>query len=332
MFRQLRTADVFLILSAIPVPFLFLLAPENALSWAGMGRGGLLFVYFLLGYELMDYRKAPSAHLNRNRKIAIATIVAAGLSYFGAIALFKPLTDFIYQIVPRAGPGSYSISWLMATEYMALTSYVVGLAAAFFGWRAILKIITGIIFSAGTLITYLLDAFSPFFPYGSLYDPYEAWTEFKVAAVAFLASISNLPIYGWHNVLTIYHPGMRAWRLVIFTPSAFVYSIVIYSLVVVILAARLHAPSKRKIAYAVAGVGGILFLDIIRVFAIAYYWLCCALSLLPLGWNAFQNTIGQFLYPVWIIAYLYIVREIEKRLHGNPTNPLLTGQSLTESG
>jgi len=130
--RQLRTADVFFILSAIPVLFLCLLAPETfGLSWAGMGklgRGGLLFVFFFLGFELMDFRKTTSPRLSTNRKLAIGGLFAIGLSYFGAVVLFKPLTDSIYWVGRSLGAsGDVSNSWLMATDYMArnwLTSTV----------------------------------------------------------------------------------------------------------------------------------------------------------------------------------------------------------------
>jgi hypothetical protein len=39
-----------------------------------------------------------------------------------------PFTDFIYRIGPTGDSGGYSVSWLMATEYTALTLYIVALA------------------------------------------------------------------------------------------------------------------------------------------------------------------------------------------------------------
>lgn len=119
------------------------------------------------------------------------------------------------------------------------------------------------------------------------------------------------------------------WHLFVFWPSVGVESMLIFSLVMIVLAAKLSAPVNRKIIYAVVGAAGTVFLNVVRISIISYYGFCCATS--SEGLDAFHNTIGQFLYPVWIIAYLSIVLEIEKRLRGNATNPLLTGQSLTES-
>jgi len=86
----------------------------------------------------------------------------------------------------------------------------------------------------------------------------------------------------------------------------------IYSLVMILLAAKLAAPVNRKIVYAVAGVAGTVFLNVIRIFLIAYYGYAYAVSGQDL--DAFHNSIGEFLFPVWIIAFLLIVLNIEGRL------------------
>ena len=313
----------------MPIVLLFLVAPESfAWFWPGMGnlgRGGFLFVLFFLAFELMDYRKTASPHLSRNRKLAIAAVFLVGLAYLGAIALFKPLTDWIYWVGRIMGAkgdeiNPNSVSWLMATDYMALTLYMVGLAFAFFGRRAVPKIITAFVMSAGMVIFFLLDAFFPYREIGWL----QVWAEFIVSAVVFLARVSGQPIFGYSNHLTILG-RYGTWHLDVYWQSVGVESMLIFSLVMIILAVKLSAPAKRKMIYAVVGAVGTVFLNVVRVFVISCYGVCGATSVG--GLDAFHNTIGQFLYPLWIIAYLYVVLEIEQRLRGNVTNPLLTGQT-----
>lgn len=323
--HQLRTADVFFILSAMPVALLFVLAPQTFMwFWPGMGnlgRGGFLFVIFLLAFELIDFRKTSGAGPNRNRKLAIATVVAIGVSYFGAIALSKPLTDWIYQVGPAGGSGGYSVSWLMATDYMALTLYIVGLAVAFFGWRAIPKVISGIVLSTGMIIFFLLDAFFPYNQLGFL----QVWANFIVAAVDFLMGWL-FPIHGWGNTIIIDGKHGR-WVLRVFWPSVGVESMLIFSLVMIVLAAKLSAPKKRKIIYAVVGALGTVFLNVIRISMISYYGFCCATS--STGLDAFHNTIGQFLYPVWIVAFLWIVLDVEGRLAARSSRAMMKTASAS---
>jgi thaumarchaeosortase len=310
--RQIKRADLFFLLSAMPVLVLFLIAPESfGLSWAGMGklgRGGLLFVLFFLAFELVDFRKTANLHLTRNRKFAIVSLFAVGMLYFGAVGLFKPFTDSIYWVGRILGAsGDTSNSWLMATDYVAMTLYIFGLATAFFGVRGILKVITGIVLSAGMLVMYLLDAF---FPYGSI-GPLQFWANFIVAGVAFLTGGVGLPIYGKSNMLSI--SGKHGfYQLFVYWPSVGVHSMLIYSLVMMILAAKLYAPAVRKITYAAVGVAGTIFLNVVRISMIAFYGYAYATSGADL--DAFHNSIGEFLFPVWIVVFLWIVLDIEGRL------------------
>jgi thaumarchaeosortase len=310
--HQLKLADLFLVLSAIPILVAFAFAPDTfGLSWAGfgkLGRGGLFFVLFFLAFELMDFRKIAKPHLNRTRKIAIVILVGLALFYFGAITAFGQFTDSVYWVGRILGAsGEVSNSWLMAVDYMILTLYVMGLAAAFFGARSILSILTAVVFSAGMLIMYLLDAF---FPYGSL-GPLQSWANFVVAGVALLSKIFGLPIYGIGNMLTILGKH-GTYRLYVYWPSVGVHSMLIYSLVMVLLAARLVAPAKRKLVYAITGVAGTIFLNVARIFIIAYYGYVYATSGADL--DAFHNSIGEFLFPLWILAFIIIVLNIESRL------------------
>jgi thaumarchaeosortase len=318
---ELKTADALLVLSAIPILLLLALAPETfGLSWAGfgkLGRGGLLFVLFFLWFELMDFRKVAKPHLNRIRKVAIVILFALALVYFGGLGLAGQFTDFIYWIGKSLGAsGDVSNSFLMAMDYLVVTLYITGLAAAFFSARAILGIFTAIVFSAGMLVMYLLDAF---FPYGSI-GPLQFWANFIVAGVGFLSLGFGLPIYGFSNMLTILGKH-GTYRLIVFWPSVGVHSMLIYSLVMILLAARLAAPAKRKIIYAIAGVGGTVFLNVIRIFLIAYYGYAYAISGADL--DAFHNSVGEFLFPIWIVAFLLIVLNIEGRLQAKASRRIL---------
>jgi thaumarchaeosortase len=310
--HQLKLADLFLVVSAIPILLILALAPETfGLSWAGfgkLGRGGLLFVLFFLGFELMDFRKIAEPHLNRKRKIAVAVLFGLALFYFGAVAVVGQFTDSVYWVGRVLGAsGEVSNSFLMAVDYVIMTLYIVGLATAFFGARSILSILSAIVFSAGMLMMYLLDAF---FAYGSL-GPLQFWANFVVAGVAILSKGFGLPIYGFGNSLTILGKH-GTYRLFVFWPSVGVHSMLIYSLVMILLAAKLVAPAKRKIVYAIAGVAGTVFLNVSRIFFISYYGYMYATSGADL--EAFHNSIGEFLFPVWIVAFLVIVLNIESRL------------------
>jgi thaumarchaeosortase len=322
--RRLKSADLLLILSAIPVLLLFTLAPGTfELSWAGfgkLGRGGLFIVLFFLAFELWDFRKTAKPRLDRRHIIVTAIILALGLFYFGAAGASGWFTDLIYSVGKALGAsGEVSNSWLMAADYSAMTLYLIALSIVLFAARVIRAIITPIVLSIGMVIFYLLDAF---FPYGSI-GPLQFWANFIVAAVGFLSKIFGLPIYGFSNLLTI-NGTHGFFRLAVFWPSVGVQSMLIYSLVMVLLAAKLDSPLRRKTIYATIGVIGTIFLNVVRIFIIAYYGYAYAYTGQEL--DAFHNSIGEILFPIWIVAFLAIVLHIEGRL-AHTAKMDLTGES-----
>jgi thaumarchaeosortase len=238
---------------------------------------------------------------------ALTLGLAQGHVDFGLI-FENGLTNFIYAIGRVLGAsGDYSNSFLMATDFVADTMYIALLSIILFSVVAIRRIVTPLLFGLGMLFFYLLDAF---LPYGSI-GPLQFWANFIVAGVALLAKVFGLPIYGFTNHLTI--AGVHGYyRLVVYWPSVGVQSILIYSVVMVVIAAKLQAPKIRKIIYAVVGVVVTVFLNVVRVFSIAYYGYAYATTGQQL--DAFHNTVGEVLFLFWIVAYLFLIIEIENRL------------------
>lgn len=337
--RHLSGRDALLVLAAVPILCLFLIAPQTfELSWAGfgkLGRGGLFFVLFFLFLDLLDFQKGKAKWTLR-QKASAAIIVAMAASYFVEVGLSQAayskvsvdalttaigqgrlnltlvwgngLVNLIYAVARVLGAnGEYSNSFLMATDYVADSLYIAVLGAFLFGVGAIRRIITPIVFSAGMLVFYLLDAF---FPYGSL-GPLQFWANFIVSGVTFLAKLVGLPIYGYTNHLTIL--GLHgSYNLVVYWPSVGVQSILIYSVVMVVIAAKFQAPIMRKVLYAAIGVIGTVLLNVLRIFSIAYYGYLYATSGQQL--EGFHDVIGEVLFPIWIVAFLVLMIKVEDKL------------------
>ncbi len=311
LLRRLESADLLLILSALPVLLLFALAPQTfELSWAGfgkLGRGGLFFVLFFLAFELWDFRKTNKPRLDRVHKAFAILLLLLALVYAGEVGASVSFVNFIYSVGKTLGAaGDVSTSWLMATDYVVMTLYLLALTLTLFAARAVRGVITPIIFSIGMFVFYCIDAF---FPYGSI-GPLQFWANFIVAAVGVLSKGVGLPIYGLSNTLTIV--GIHGfYRLAVYWPSVGVQSMLIYSLVMILLAAKLDSPMKRKLIYASVGVVGTIFLNVLRIFIIAYYGYAYAYSGQEL--DAFHNSLGEILFPIWIVVFLAIVLQIEGR-------------------
>jgi thaumarchaeosortase len=324
--RRLSDRGLYLIVAATPILLLFAVAPESfLLSWAGfgqLGRGGLFFVLFFLGFDLLSFGKEDKIQWSRNRKIAIVALVGVASVYFVEVGLGQTLTNLIYSLGKWLGAsGQVSNSFLMSTDYAADTIYLTLLAITLFSISTIRRVVVSIAFALGMLIFYLLDAF---FPYGSI-GPLQFWANFIVAAVAGLASVFRLPIYGLTNHLTIF--GLHGtFPLVVYWPSVGVQSILIFSLVMIVIIAKLEAPPARKAIYTMVGVAGTVCLNIVRIFSISIYGYLYATSGQQL--DAFHNVIGEIIFPIWIVVFLMIILGIEDRIAPIPKKKLEKTRNL----
>ena len=324
--KHLSGRDLFLLVAAIPILLLFAVAPQTfELSWAGfgkLGRAGLFFVLFFLGFDLLSFGKRDTIEWSRNRKIAVVAVMIVASAYFVEVGLGQTLTNLIYSAGRWLGAsGQVSNSFLMATDFVADTIYIAFLATFLFSVSTIRRVITPIVFSLGMLVFYLLDAF---FPYGTI-GPLQFWANFIVAAVAGLAGVFGLPIYGLSNNLTII--GLHGvFHLVVYWPSVGVQSILIYSLVMIVIAAKIQAPLVRKVIYTVVGITGTVCLNIVRIFSISIYGYLYATSGQQL--DAFHNAIGEILFPIWIVGFLMIILAIEDRINPIPKHKMEKTRNL----
>ena len=223
-----------------------------------------------MGFEVLDFRNIGHFASSRARKLIAVAIVAAAVVYFGWLGVGVTLVNFVYSIGKSLGAaGTVSNSWLMATDYLTFTIYLTALTIILFSLRAVRSVVTPIVLSLGMLLFYLLDAF---FPYGQI-GPLQFWANFIVAGVGLLSRLFGLPIYGFQNYLTI--EGTKGfYRLAVYWPSVGVQSMIIYSLVMIVVAAKLQAPLVRKLIYMVVGVCGTIFLNVLRIFTIAVLRIC----------------------------------------------------------
>jgi len=278
-------------------------------SWGGQpARGGLLFALFFLGLELTLFRKAVEPSLSRTRKIGSVVLFVFAIVWFGAASAFHLLGD----------------RWQTVTDYFVLALYIGGLATVLFGLRGIREVRTSIVFSACVLWGNLLVSLTPAYPHGTVVLcplPPSWWTaflHFVVAFVAWMGQALGLPIYGWGNMLTILGKH-GTFRLIFYGEGIGLtsLSIFMYLVITMILVTRVAGREDRVIAYWLGGIAyiiaGFVFLNVGRLFLIAYYGCMYATSGVELDaiYRLGYSMIGELFFPLWILAFIVIIRNIE---------------------
>jgi thaumarchaeosortase len=207
------------------------------------------------------------------------------------------------------------LSFLLAMDYLTYAVYCFLATVILYSSGSILLMATPVIYTVGSAILDMMDAF---FPENSLAF-LQVWVYLIWNVVVFILGLT-----GFHTNIDLlkgpfkppslllqgnqlYLWGFKGFiALVIYWPSSGVVSMIIYSLVILILMVKLDASRSRKIVYAVIGAAGTYFVNVIRITLIVLY-----VTYVSLDVEAFHESIGDVLFIAWIFIYLLLVIHLE---------------------
>ena len=318
---NLTKEDLFLLLSVSPFIILILVDSNSFILGWNEGRGPILFGLIFL---LLEWRDARETFFYRYDKIKILKwlFFFLFLCTYYLLVYFAGLQDTLRSLaytfhLPEA---PYMLSWTWLWEYLIVAFSIAGMLSSLFSIKILRNIVTPIIYFIGMAAILGLDAA---FPYQSP-GPLASIIPIIVMTVLGLLSISGVTIsadpiafikppwiYNQGNLLFV--SGVkRSVILEINWPCAGIMSMLIYILVVCILMVKMASPLKRKLIYASIGAIGTFFVNIFRIFLIAY-----AVAYTMIDLRIFHETIGEILFVIWIVFYLAIIMIVERRLGGN---------------
>ncbi len=341
LYREFKTRDAYPLLFIIfPIIFLIVADPASfTLVWfvgQQVGRAGIAFIFFLVAWDFHDSRKRFKATRDKRRYVIVAIILIALLVYyyfriFNGFFVRPPInpvnntpmdTDFTtylrVYVTSHLGVSQDSpLSFLLAMDYLTYALYSILATAILYSSSSILLMATPVIYTVGSAVLDMMDAF---FPENSLAFlqiwVYLIWNVvvFLLGLTGFQTNTSSEPLKGqpklpslWlrGNRLSIY--GLKGYMpLVIYWPSSGVVSMLVYSLVILVLMVKLDASRTRKIIYAVIGAAGTYFVNVIRITLIVLY-----ITYISLDFEAFHASVGEVLFVIWIFIYLILVIHFE---------------------
>jgi thaumarchaeosortase len=311
----LEAPDFYVAASLAPILGLAVLDPRSfTLGW-NEGRGGFVFALFFLLVEWYDARGIMKIRMSKSRLVGWVTCLAGFIAYFVAVYALglHELIGYIGEVwkVPELH------SWVWLWDYLVLAVYLCTLFAVLFGVKSIKQTPTPIVYTMGSCVILLLDSF---FPYESI--------GFLAGMAPFIANIvvSLLGISGVHVMKGPYDPtqipsvflsGNFLWMrglpgsviLQINWPCMGIFSMLIYILIMAILMIKLEAPRRRKLLYLVIGAVGTFFINVFRIFLIAYY-----VAFISIDIKIFHENIGEFLFLAWVVVFLLAIVKVESRL------------------
>ncbi|HXZ91059.1 MAG TPA: exosortase/archaeosortase family protein [Candidatus Dormibacteraeota bacterium] len=337
--REFKTRDAYpLLLIVFPIAFLITADPASfTLVWfvgQQVGRAGIAFVFFLVAWDFHDSRKKFKATRDRRRYVLVAIILVALLVYYyfrifngfferppinpaNNTPMDSAFTTYLrVYVTSHLGVSQDSpLSFLLAMDYLTYAVYCMLATVILYSSRSTLLMATPVIYTVGSAILDMMDAF---FPENSLAF-LQVWVYLIWNVVVFILGLTGFhtnvdPLKGpinppslWlrGNQLTLY--GFKGnMPLVIYWPSSGVVSMIVYSLVILVLMVKLDASRTRKIIYAIIGGVGTYFVNVMRISLIVLY-----ITYISLDFEAFHASIGEVLFIIWIFIYLLLVIHFE---------------------
>jgi len=315
----LQSSDLFLAVSLVPILGLVILDPGSfTLGW-NEGRGGFVFALLFLLMEWYDARSVLKLQADRSRLIGWSSCLVGFITYFVAVYALS-----LHELIGRFGEN-WKIpelhSWVWLWDYLVFAIFLIAVFGILFGIRSIKEIPTGIVYTVGSGVILMLDSF---FPYGSI-SFLAGMVPLITNIVVALLGISGVHImkspYDFTAPPSVYLTGNFLWMqgipgnivLQINWPCMGVFSMLIYTLIMAILMVKLDATRKRKVLYFLIGAVGTFFINIFRIFLIAYY-----VAFISIDVKIFHENIGEFLFLGWVVLFLLAVVKAESKFaHAN---------------
>ena len=315
---------VIVLSSALPISLLYLFNPTMFQEvWKGY-LPLLIFLWLVLLEITLNWNK--SLEKPRSFPIGFKAVLTV---FFGiaptiyALAFFLSGLDRLVLDAGRlAGLSGWFLetSWPLSLQYLVFATFFTLLLLLLYGAEGLTRfsISTFFIWSFGAF--YTLDTF---YPYGKV--------TILQNIVPLIVSVVTLTLgpMGYHVqysysrcVVTVNKPGSDPFTAQIFWPCAGVYSLFIYTFVILLFLKGTAISLRGKVIYFIAGAVGTFFVNALRVAAI------CKLAI-DQGSEAgrmFHTYYGELFFIAWIIIYPAIIigsRRLWKKVskaksHKNP--------------
>jgi thaumarchaeosortase len=355
LYRVFKTRDAYpLLILILPIIYLMIIDPVSfTLVWfvgQQVGRGALVFVFFLVAWDFNDSRKFFSATHDKKRYVVLGALLIALLIYyyfrvFNGFFARPPIdpstgtpmdtafTTYVrVYVTSQLGVSQEStLSFLLAMDFVFYALFCLAATALLYSVRSVRLMTLPVIYLIGLGILDMMDAY---FPEDSLAF-LQVWVYLIWNVVVFLLSLMGFHTNVDYSAAPIHLPSLILhgnqlflWGykgyvgLAIYWPSSGVVSMIIYSLVIVVLMVKLDAPRSRKAVYAVVGAVGTYFVNVIRITLIVLY-----ITYVSSDFQAFHASIGEVLFIAWIFIYLLAVIHYENQHQPRQPPPTTTKRS-----
>ena len=265
----------------------------------------LIFLWLVLLEIILNWNRPlqkPRSSLTGFKAVLTAVFGMAPTIYVLAYFL-SDLDQFVLNVGSFAGLSGWFLetSWPISLQYLVSATFFTLLLLLLYRREGLRR------FSVSTFFIWSFGAFyimDTFYPYGKV-TVLQNIVPWIVGVVTLTLSPMGYDIqYNSTNyLLTVDKPGSYIFRAQVYWPCAGVYSLFIYTFVILLFLKGTAISLKGKVIYFIAGAVGTFFVNALRVATI------CKLAV-DQGQDAgrmFHTYYGELFFIAWIIIYPIII-------------------------
>lgn len=314
-----------LVFAAFVVPILVLYVLDaGSFDYLWKGRAPyLLFVWLLLVELFLGWKKLkemPVAVLDKKTLLSavflvLPTVYAVGLN-FGLYDAVVELGRVVGVPVQQFGEWYVTHSWWFSFEYVLFAVLFVAAVWLLYGFEGLKSFTVSSFFLCGVGVFYMIDTFYPYGTFAAL----QSFVPFTVHSASFVLNIlgyGTQTFPGGEDGLGItVTSASRRYSAVVSWSCAGIYSLFIYSFMIMLFLRGTNISRRRKIVYVVVGAAGTFFVNILRIVTILLAGVNSGNSLAQM----FHEFYGEFFFIAWMFIYLTAIYLLETRFINKKNN------------
>ena len=271
----------------------------------------LFFLDAVLGWKKL--KEFPVIVWNRKNVLSglflvLPTVYALGLK-FGLYDVVVGLGRVVGVPFEQFGEWYVTHSWLFSFEYVVFAVLFVVAVLFLYGFDGLKVFAVSGFFLGGVGVFYMIDTF---YPYGT-FTVLQSFVPVTVSASSFLLNLlgyGTQTFPGGENGLRLtVTSATRSYSAVVSWSCAGIYSLFIYSFMIMLFLRGTNISRERKIVYVVLGAVGTFFVNVVRIAVILWAGVESGNSLA----EAFHEFYGEFFFIAWMFIYLTAIYLLETK-------------------
>jgi len=272
----------------------------------------VLFLWLAFVELFLAYEKLPRTFGRREAVTTLGSLLppllyAIGLSMLNFKSGIIELGKIVGVPYTQQDTWYLAISWPFSVEYLFFEAFLLTSVSVIYGVKCLKHFMVTSFFLATVGFFYTLDTF---YPHGTL-TALQMFVPSTASTVKAILSFMGYKVQAYTDSggTMLYMLGQEEdFVVALFWPCAGIYSIILYSLTIILFLRNLRSPLKRKLSYVAIGAVGTYLTNVLRIVTICVIGSTSGQA----AATVFHEYYSELYFIAWMVLYLLAIYGVER--------------------